>query len=138
MDTQKIALLPVPHSGAFPVNSNLPIPVIGSVTLAAQTIGLVKVDKFAACKVQFVSIERSMTIQAPAVLRIVIENYVCVIFLKLPAKIVRLALFVARSAGVIVGGKRRRRRLNPFCYRRRFIGNVHGVGPDHQGANTNQ
>jgi hypothetical protein len=105
MNTEKIVLFSIPHPGALSVHSGPPIAVGWAMALAAEAIGLAEFDKLAACQVQLVSVETCVTIQAPPVFRVVIENHVLVVFLQFPTFAVKFcAEFMAGNAREIILG----------------------------------
>ena len=76
MDTEQILFVPVPVTGALTVDADLPVTEFVTMTLAAQSVRLVKTDQFAGHQSQLVPIQQVMAICTPAFPFSVVKHYV--------------------------------------------------------------
>ena len=68
MDAEAVHFFPIPFSGSLAMDSCLPVPEYGAVTLPAEIIRFFKRDELAVCQPQFVSVIRVMAVKTPALL----------------------------------------------------------------------
>ena len=67
MDTEQVALLPVPMAGSLAVETLFPVPERGSVALAAKPVGFRELDEPSVRQMQKVAILGVVAIEAPTV-----------------------------------------------------------------------
>src|SRR4051812_17438528 len=108
---EQVFLLAVPHSRAAAVHTRPPVAIFVPVALAAQLVALVEFDLFAARQPQLVAVVRVMTVEAPAVLGVMLEDEIVLRQLT-PGGVEFGAFFMTIGAWKDAVGKRRRRDLN--------------------------
>ena len=73
--TEKVLGLPVPIANPFAMEPDLPDIMDGSVTLAANPVGLIKAYFFTGCQQENIPVSSIMAIETPPfVLRVIGEN----------------------------------------------------------------
>jgi hypothetical protein len=107
--TQEVLLLSVPVAGPPAVNTRSPISQLGAMTLAAQLIGFLEIDQFPAGRVQHVPIVGVMTIHAPPIFFIVLENDIIMEIFQLPSLEVNIQVGMTFRTGkhILAEGGRR-------------------------------
>src|SRR5947209_1096474 len=111
---QQVALFPAPTAGPAAVHARAPVPQLLSVALTAQPVRFLECHRLAAGQVEGIAIGGVMTVQAPPVLRVVLQYDVGVHRRQFAALAVHRHPRVAVGARVDAFAERRRRNLQTF------------------------